>query len=158
MIKDLVAIHGKQGEKAAKRAFRKTLKWLQSQVATYASKELGISRKAFKQRWFTDLASQTLWLGINPVLAHRAGRARQNKAGVKVSDHQFDGAFLAAMSQGQSLVMRRVGRRRLPIEAEYIEVKDDVTIAFNKFKNLARSRFETVFKQELNYVRNHEKS
>lgn len=151
--------HGKQGQLAAKRAFRKTLKWLRGQVITYATKELGILRKALNERWFIDLATSTLWMGLNPVAAHRAGKARQTKSGVKVSSYDFDGAFIASMNSGNNLlVMRRVGKRRLPIESEYVEVSEEVTLAFNKYKNLAAARFETIFKQELNFVRNHEKS
>ncbi len=150
--------HGKQGQLAAKRAFRKTLKWLRGQVITYATKELGILRKALNERWFIDLATTTLWMGLNPVAAHRAGRARQTKTGVKVGSYDFDGAFVGSMNSNKSLlVMSRIGKRRLPIEVEYVEVNEEVSLAFNKYKNLAAARFEIIFKQELNFVRNHEK-
>ncbi len=150
--------HGKQGQIAAKRAFRKTLKWLQGQVITYATKELGILRKSLKQRWFIDLATSTLWIGLNPVAAHRAGKARKTKTGVKVSSYDFEGAFIASMnSNNDLLVMRRVGKHRLPIDKEFVEVDEEITLAFNKFKKLAVARFEVIFKQELNFVRNHEK-
>lgn len=150
--------HGKQGQLVAKRAFRKTLKWLQGQVITHATKELGILRKALKERWFIDLAMSTLWMGLNPVSAHRIGKAKQTKTGVKVSSYNFDDSFIASMNSGDSLlVMRRIGKRRLPIESEVVEVSEEITLAFNKYKKLAAARFKVIFKQELNFVRNHEK-
>lgn len=157
-MKDLIEAHGKQGRKAAFRAFRKLLKWYRGQVASYATKELGISRKAFKSRWFLDNSNFTLWMGLNPVSAHLVGKAKQNRTGVRVSKYDFDGAFIAKMNYGNSLlVMRRVGKQRLPIEKEFVEVHEEITLIFKRFEALAVKRFETLFTQELNFVRNHEK-
>ena len=158
MMQEAIQRHGEQGRIAAKRAFAKTLKWFRGQATRYASKELDIPRKALRSRWFMDNAAYTLWLGLNPVAAHLMGNARQTKTGVRASIYNFDGAFLAQMNgKSDLLVMRRIGRRRLPISKEFVDISDKMTIVFNRFKRLAISRFEVIFKQELNYVRNHEK-
>lgn len=140
-------------EKALKRAFSGTLKWMRSQVAIRASKEIGIKRSAFKGRWFLNQSKRSLWIGLNPVAVHRTGKPTQNKRGVRAAKEQYDGAFI--MEPG--VVMERIGRARLPIDIVTKEVKDEILEVLDDVKVLARERFKILYKKEVNYARNHEK-
>jgi len=143
----------KLGEIAYKRAFKKTLKWFQSQAIKEATTELGVKRSALKGRWFANVLKGSLWVGLNSLPVHRTGKPRQNKKGVRAGGNQYDGAFV----MNDSLVMIRSTDRRLPIEVVSKEIKDDVQIAIYKLLPLSIARFKELYKQELNYARNHEK-
>lgn len=143
----------KAGEIAYKRAFKKTLKWFQTQAIKKATSELGVKRSALKGRWFANVAEGSLWVGLNPIPVHRTGKPRQNKRGAKAGGIQYDGAFV----MNDKLVMMRTSKARLPIEMVTREVSDDVQIAIHKVRPLAVARFKEIYKQELNYARKHEK-
>ncbi len=152
-LREAVAEHGKLAEKAYKRAFSKTFKWLRTQAIKRATSYLGVRRSALKGRWFEDKVSKTLWLGLNPLPVHRTGKPRQNKKGVRVSGSQYDGAFI----MNDKLVAQRIGRKLRPIELVTKEISDDVKIALHGLMPLATEKFKKTFKQELNYAINHEK-
>lgn len=140
-------------EKALKRAFNGTLKWMQSQVIKRATKELGIKRSALKGRWFMDASKRSLWFGLDSVSAHRTGKVRKNKKGVRAALDQYDGAFI----MDPNLIMERVGRARLPIDVVTKEVKEQILEVIDDVKVLAKERFKVLYKKEVNYARNHEK-
>lgn len=143
----------KAGELAYKRAFKKTLKWFQSNAIKAATKELGVRRSALKGRWFANVSENSLWVGLNPLPVHRYGKPRQNKRGVKSGGQQYDGAFV----MNEKLVMIRTSKARLPIEVVTKEISDDVKTAIHRVRPLAIARFRELYKQELNYARKHEK-
>jgi hypothetical protein len=85
--------------KAANRAIKKTVRWLQSRVAREISQSLNLSQKAFKHRLTTSSSGSGInqvhivWLGVAPLAAEAAGKPRQTRAGVTVGKRKYQGAF-----------------------------------------------------------------
>ena len=142
------------------------MKYLERQISKAVSKETGLPQKAMKDRYkvslFADKFVATLWIGLNPVDASKAGRASQSKIGVRVAGTLFEGAFHKRVFGEEPKIWRRVfrgkgsskrGRKdgRFPVERMTFEIEDPVEIIVQAIQSRAEARFETVLAQELNY-------
>jgi len=147
----MALLSGKALDAAWRRALRKTLAWAKSQTAKTLSAETAIPQKILRRRLRTRLGKTgTVWLGLNPVKAHRLGNTRQTKAGVTAGRARFPGAFLVGRAPGTP-AFRRVGKARLPIKAETLEWDVAGERGFEEVARQAENRLLTVLSQEINY-------
>lgn len=178
----------KQLEKAAQRAVKKTMRWMYTRAAREVAQATGIPLKALKPRLSLVTVGKgteavtILWIGISPVLAERAGRARQTKKGVSVKKHRFEGAFVSDMYGYSDAVWIRASRNagrytttsqrrkanpnslpahlrgRFPLQHLAIDIADPATEALKRLQSRVPDEFRKKLDQELNYVVNHERA
>jgi hypothetical protein len=168
--------------KAVRRALRKTAQWIYRQIAREIQQATGINQKALKPRARITIVEKSLyaniWFGLDPIEAHRAGRARQTRRGVSVGRaYRFDSAFLANADFGKSgKAERKVWRRtirgagsteasrrvlrneelagRFPLELLKVPVYEAAEQVFARHRNGARKRYQQILQQEINYALN----
>lgn len=175
----------KQVEVATQRAIKKTMQWLRSVAARELSRQLGIPQKTLKKRLTLSRVNKgmdqahVLWMGIAPLSADLAGKARQTRKGVTVGKHKYDGAFLRSIynpeenvwirarrnqQQGYTTVSgRKSGKSksispelagRFPVQRIGIEMDVAAHEIFRRLDRRAQDRFSTLIEQELNYAVN----
>ncbi|HHY0482731.1 phage tail protein [Vibrio parahaemolyticus] len=183
-----IAATPKQLEKAGQRAIKKTMRWMYSRVAREVSQLTGIPQKALKPRYSLKTVGKgaeavtILWIGISPILAEKAGKARQTKKGVSLKKHRYDGAFVADMYGYNSAVWIRASRNhsqytttgkprkvnpnslpahlrgRFPVQHLAIDISDSANQALKRLEARVPDEFRKKLDQELNYVVNHERA
>lgn len=165
---------------AWRRTLRKTHVWIKGQVAKAVSKNSKIPQKVLRSRIYFFLKSYDtgkVWLGLNAVEADRLGIARQTRTGVTAGRHQFKSAWIynskwvgkhktvrirhrdgtienrsyTTSDLNSGLVMRRVGKARLPYQRVKYDWADSGESAFRAVAALAEQRLLTILKQEVNY-------
>lgn len=177
----------KQMEVASERAIRKTIRWLSGRVARELSQQLGIPQKNLKPRLLVRSVGKgmdkahILWMGVAPMPADLAGKARQTRKGVTVGKRKFEGAFLRSVYNPEENVWIRARRNReqgyltmsrrrkanhrsqnpelagrFPIQRIGVELESIATEIFRRLDRRALDRFKTLIEQELNYAVNHE--
>lgn len=148
----------KKLEKAMQRAVRKTHKWLLRQLTIAIAKETLISQKGITPRVFSNFDKKTLkgsvWVGLNPVSATKAGQPRQTKVGVSAGKYRFDGAFVAQFGSAPENVYRRKGRERMPVIKETIDIKEPGYKVIKRIESQAKHYFNQRLAEELNYALN----
>lgn len=151
----------KQLHLAGQRAIKKTMRWVQTRLARELAQALNVSQKSLKTRFSLRNVGRgsdsvtILWLGIAPLAAERAGKARQTRKGVTVGKRKYEGAFYRRVYGDEARVWKRVGAERLPVKAEVIQVSDHAEEIFKRFEQRIPAEFQRIIKQELNYVVNH---
>ncbi|WP_163832175.1 phage tail protein [Spartinivicinus ruber] len=150
-------------QKAIRRAVRKLTQFLRRQLLQALSQTTGLKQKAFKnnQRLFIEVAkdgkSGRVWLGLNPIGLHHFGNPKQVNAGVKVRGKPLrQGAFTIQSSHGNTVVFKRKGKARFPIEYQTEAIDQLATPVVERIIKQAEERFFTLLEQELNYALNHE--
>lgn len=177
----------KQVHLATSRAIKKTMKWLSVRVARELSQKLGIPQKNLKARFSLKTVGKganqahILWMGVAPMSADSAGKARQTKKGVTVGKRVFEGAFLRSVYNPEKNVWIRAQRNldknyttlgktragarstkpelsgRFPLQRISVEIEPAAALAFKRLERRALDRFNTLIAQELNYAVNHER-
>ncbi|MEG9862938.1 MAG: phage tail protein [Flavobacteriales bacterium] len=144
--------------KALQRAVRKTHKWLQRQIITGIAKEILVGQKHVKPRIYSDFDNKTLtgkvWVGLNPISARRAGEPRQTSLGAKAGKYFFPGAFVVRIKNGPANVFKRVGRERLPIKREMIDIDVPGRLVLHRLENQVKQYFNRRLNEEINYALN----
>lgn len=139
-------------QRAARRALRKAVRWVDSRVARDASNELRVTQKIIRARLraYTREGGmqQKIWLGLNAVAAGRLGTPRQTASGVRVGRHAFPGAFVIPRFGG---VYRRAGKERFPLEKVMFEIDGVGSAALRRAARAADTRLMELMRQELNY-------
>lgn len=183
-----IAATPKQLEKAGQRAIKKTMRWMYTRAAREVSQMTGMSQKTMKPRFSLTTVGKgssavtILWVGITPVLAEKAGNARQTRKGVSVKKYRFAGAFVADMYGHDGGVWIRSSRNdndytttsrrrkpntnslpahlrgRFPVQHLAIDVADPVALALQRLESRVPDEFRKKLDQELNYVVNHERA
>lgn len=109
---------GAKVESVIKRALKKLSKWLRTHSVREIGKNLKITQKALKKRFFItfndkgDMPYINIWFGLLNVSAHEAGKPNQNRSGTRVKSYQFDGAFIQKIYGGDQKVYIRASRNR----------------------------------------------
>ncbi|OCH08089.1 hypothetical protein A6D98_09695 [Aliivibrio fischeri] len=178
----------KQLEKAGQRAIKKTMRWMNTRLSREVSQITGIPQKALKARYSLKTVGKgmdavtILWIGVSPVLAEKAGRARQTRKGVSLKKHRYEGAFVSDMYGYESAVWIRASRNdgrytttskqrkanpnslparfrgRFPVQHVAIDIADPVSKALKRLEARVPDEFRKKLGQELNYVVNHERT
>ena len=142
---------------AWRRALKKTGQWVKTYVAKGVSREVKIPQKVLRARLYFFLRSMMegkVWLGTNPIEAHRIGTPRQTRRGVTVGRLQFDGAWIYRSrhsSSKEGKVYRRVGAARAPFEMVRYEWDAVGERVFREVAGRAEARMMQILEQELNY-------
>jgi hypothetical protein len=144
----------KQAKAALGRALNKMAKWIQTRTVKGLSHELQIMQKIIRRRMRKTTIQKTntgwtinLWYGLNEIsLIHL--NARETKRGVTAGKHKRDSAFIA---KGQ--VFKRIGKGRLPIEKQTIEIKTkaDAYLSGQAFTDGYKEQFFKVLEHELKW-------
>lgn len=183
-----IAATPKQLEQAGQRAIKKTMRWMQTRISREVSQLTGIPQKSLKTRYHLRTvgsganAVTILWIGISPVVAEKAGRARQTKKGVSVKQHRYDGAFVSDMYGYDSAVWIRATRNvneytttsqrrkpnpnalpahlrgRFPVQHLAVDIAETATQSLRRLEARVPDEFRKKLDQELNYVMNHERT
>ncbi|WP_414451505.1 phage tail protein [Burkholderia sp. 22PA0099] len=139
---------------AWRRTLRKTSAWIRSQTAKEVGDETGIQKKLLRQRMYFYMRSADtgkVWLGLNPIDAHRLGAVRRTKAGMRAGKVQFDGAWRKTKAQPRGPIFRRTGKARTPFERVTMEWAQSGDPAFRRAARACEARLMTVLRQEVNY-------
>lgn len=145
-------------EKSAQEAWRRTLRklgvWIKGQAAKSVSKETRIAQKLLRQRIYFFLRSWSqgkVWLGLNPIEAHRLGTVRSTSKGVTVGRHRFPGAWVMKQRAPAGPVYERVGKERMPYRAVKYDWEKAGERAFREAARRAEVRLIEILRQEINY-------
>ncbi len=167
---------------ACKRALRKLLIWLRRQVLQHVARDSGVTQKTFQQYQRVQVQLQgmegRLWLGLNPLPLHEAGRVswRPASRGASVAGTTYEGAFYRAIYGTTRKVWIRSARNRplghatyhkprryrafsggvdhgrFPVELLGMELDDAEDELDSRLHRQAQQRFATLLTQELNFV------
>ena len=104
----------KQVDQARVSSAVKVRQWLNTQLVREIARAADISPRGIKGRFkqsFTRTGREimaSIWIGVNPLEAHKIGRPSQNNTGVRVRGHVFDGAFKARIYTATEKVFIRM--------------------------------------------------
>ncbi|WGS50846.1 phage tail protein [Paraburkholderia sp. D15] len=139
---------------AWRRTLRKTAAWIKSQTGKEVSKGTLIPQKVIRKRLYFFMRSADtgkVWLGLNPVEAHRLGSVRETKKGIRAGRFTFDGAWRQTKAKPDGPIYRRTGKSRTPFEVVTVDWSKTGDPAFRRAAQLCEERLMTILKQEVNY-------
>jgi len=150
---------------AWRRTLRKTGVWIKSQTAKAVSKETKIPQKVLRARisYYSKWdGTGKVWLGLNPLEAHRIayGQAHNAGRGVTVGRNRFPGAWMMPVYAGKSgqrrytgkeIVMQRIGKSRLPIEKVMFDWEQSGRKSLEIVAERVKERLMVILQQEVNY-------
>lgn len=158
MAQILGGVRSRAFERAANRAVRKAARWLRTQLARAVAQDAGIPVTRFRQmrvslRYDREDWSANLWLGLNPIPAHRTGKVKWTRRmrGARAGRRQFRGSFAWGPNPDKPVIFRRQGQARTPIEKVTVPVDEAAEEHARRLERRALQRFQTVLRQELNY-------
>ncbi|WP_334046014.1 phage tail protein [Burkholderia cepacia] len=139
---------------AWRRTLRKTGAWIRSQTAKEVGNATGIQQKLLRQRMYFFMRSADtgkVWLGLNPIEAHRLGAVRRTKQGIRAGKTLFESAWRKTTRQPDGPIYRRTGKARTPFEVVTVEWSQTGDPAFRRAARACEARLMTVLRQEVNY-------
>lgn len=166
---------------ALKRAVRKVSIWLQRQAFSAIGKASGISQKNLKKFQRVNISvgpyQGQLWLGLNPMPLHLAGRVSWSKSssGARVRGKTHTGAFHRAVYGAERKVWVRtarnatagltpyhearryrpasgINRGRFPVTLVGVPLQDNASLLSDELMRRLNERFAKVLAQEINYL------
>lgn len=150
-------------DRALARALRKLATWLRRQVLRAASQSSGIPQTFFQRAMRYHVAQtdsgMAVWIGTNPIKAHRLGRVRWTRRmqGARVGRKAYPGAWSWGRPRKTApAVMTRVGAGRLPLQVEMEQPHPAVLLRLRQIEGEAAARFDRILTQELHYALHHE--
>ncbi|WP_122793105.1 phage tail protein, partial [Burkholderia pseudomallei] len=96
---------------AWRRTLRKTAAWIKSQTAKEVSAATRIPQKTIRRRLYFFLRSADtgkVWLGLNPIEAHRLGSVAKTRKGMRAGRTSFEGAWRQSKRQPDGPIFERV--------------------------------------------------
>lgn len=125
---DFVATE-KQAEHALRSTLGKMAKWVKTRSIRGLAQDLSVPGrvvrrrvKILKAKRLSDGSEITIWYGQNPAAMIYLG-ARKTGSGVTAGSRRVDGAFIARGKGGDKQVFKRVGKSRLPLKRQEVEIK-----------------------------------
>ena len=106
-------------QSAWRRTLRKTAAWIKSQTGKEVSAATKIPQKVIRSRMYFFLRSADtgkVWLGLNPVEAHRLGTVTSTRKGLRAGRTTFEGAWRQTKAKPDGPIYRRTGKARTPFE------------------------------------------
>ncbi|KAF1017673.1 MAG: hypothetical protein GAK31_00941 [Stenotrophomonas maltophilia] len=131
-LADKVEATEEQLRAALRSAYGKMGRWLRTQSVRGLSGQLKIPQKILRGRTKTyrlqhgmdDLSGVKVWYGIKDISFSRLSPRRRAK-GVSAHGGRFEpGAFIAKL-YGKNEVLKRAGKRRVPLSVVYADIADD---------------------------------
>lgn len=187
-LREMAAIADDRAPRAIKRAIRKTLSWLQREMLREISRASGLSPAVLKQYRRVAIKAGDVegrvWAGLNPLPAHEAGTVSwsPNSAGASAGGNFYEGAFYRPVYGSTAKVWIRTRRNqsagnpiyhgrkryktfsgevsggRFPVEVVGMQLEEYSADVTDRLEQAARTRFETILRQELNYALHHERN
>jgi len=154
-----------QINRAQRRAITKTLRWGGSFIGRTVAIQTGIplklitkgsgKREATRLRYDFPKRRETsgsVWIGANPVKASYVGKLlqREDERGARAGKFYFDRAFIARLKSGHIGIFKRVGKKRLPIKEEAVNLQG-VTPTVTAVQRFIPARYDKTFDQEFNF-------
>jgi len=139
---------------AWRRTLRKTAAWIKSQTGKEVSAATRIPQKVIRSRMYFFLRSADtgkVWLGLNPVEAHRIGAVSRTNKGMRAGRLTFEGAWRQTKAKPDGPLYRRTGKARTPFEVVTVDWSKSGDPAFRRAAQLCEARLMTILKQEVNY-------
>lgn len=139
---------------AWRRTLRKTAAWIKSQTAKEVSRATRIPQKVIKNRLYFFLRSADtgkVWLGLNPVEAHRIGTVSKTSKGMRAGRLTFEGAWRQSKRNPEGPLYRRTGKAHSPFEKVTVDWSDSGDPAFRRAAKLCEARLLVILRQEVNY-------
>ncbi|AOL04147.1 phage tail protein [Burkholderia contaminans] len=139
---------------AWRRTLRKTAQWIKSQTAKEVGGATKIPQKVIRRRIFFFLRSADtgkVWLGLNPIEAHRLGNAAKTRKGMRVGRQSFEGAWRQTKLKPGGPIYERVGKERIPYRMVTVQWQQTGDPAFRRAAKACEDRLMTVLRQEVNY-------
>ncbi|MCF6180048.1 MAG: phage tail protein [Geopsychrobacter sp.] len=146
-----------QIDKARTRAVRKLRKWLQTQLARELAQAVGTQQKALKPRFHHSIYREGrtlwahIWIGVNPIDAHRTGRPRQLKKGVRVHQNLFEKAFFVNVYGDEKKVWQRKGKGRFPVIKVQVPIAEQMREILPRYEGPAAAKLAQIFEHELKF-------
>jgi len=167
-------------EKAIQRALAKVSKWAERQVLRDLSRQLTVSQKQLNElnrihvrrtKTPDEKFYLSVWIGTNPVGAHRFGTPRQTQDGVRAGKRFWRGAFLLQPHNSDKTLVfqrkanwqhryqrsKRSGRMMwmgLPLEKQTVPIEAQAEASLQKLSTALLERFTDLLHQELNHAFN----
>ncbi len=169
-----LSVSGAVSEQKLRLARYRTLRKLEAWASTHIARDLSdiadAKLKSLRSRLKTRVTQQgdkmSVWVGLNPIAAHRLGTARQTKRGVSVRSHRFKSAFMY-----KGIALRRIssansdeseefdidrgnmeGYPRFPLAKVGKKIDHQGQQAIKRINAMLAQRFEEIFTRELAYV------
>ncbi|WP_035552123.1 phage tail protein [Burkholderia sp. 9120] len=139
---------------AWRRTLRKTAAWIKTQTGKEVSKGTQIPQKAIRKRLYFFMRSADtgkVWLGLNPIEAHRLGSVRETKKGMRAGRFTFDGAWRQTKAKPDGALYQRTGKARTPFEVVTVDWSKTGDPAFRRAARMCEERLMTILRQEVNY-------
>ncbi|ONC18928.1 phage tail protein [Burkholderia pseudomallei] len=139
---------------AWRRTLRKTAAWIKSQTAKEVSAATRIPQKTIRRRLYFFLRSADtgkVWLGLNPIEAHRLGSVAKTRKGMRAGRTPFEGAWRQSKRQPDGPIFERVGKARLPYRVVTVNWHETGEPAFRRAAKTCEERLLTILRQEVNY-------
>ncbi|AEA61353.1 MULTISPECIES: phage tail protein [Burkholderia] len=153
-LEALAALPPAAMQSAWRRTLRKTAAWIKSQTAKDVGRATGIQQKVIRQRTYFYMRSADsgkVWLGLNPIGAHRLGAVRRTRKGIRAGKTLFEGAWRMTEKAPDGPVFRRTGKGRTPIEVVRFDWAHEGDPAFRRAARACEERLLAVLRQEVNY-------
>ncbi|WP_176307946.1 phage tail protein [Burkholderia ambifaria] len=139
---------------AWRRTLRKTAGWIKSQTAKEVGAATKIPQKAIRRRLYFFLRSADtgkVWLGLNPIEAHRLGNATRTRKGMRVGRQSFEGAWRQTNRKPDGPIYERVGKERMPYRMVTVAWQQSGDPAFRRAAKACEARLMVILRQEVNY-------
>ncbi|MFM0427578.1 phage tail protein [Paraburkholderia aspalathi] len=139
---------------AWRRTLRKTAAWIRSQTGKEVSRGTQIPQKVIRSRLYFFMRSADtgkVWLGLNPVEAHRLGSVRETNKGVRAGRFSFDGAWRQTKAKPDGPIYQRTGKARTPFEVVTVNWSKTGDPAFRRAAQICEARLMIILRQEVNY-------
>lgn len=145
--KDLQRAHSRAIQRTATTIAKEVRQGLRSELSLRNLKVLRQRLRKHVMRPISDsrFGAAYVWAGANPISAIEFKGVRQTKAGVMVAGELERGAFIQTMPSGKRLVVRRTGKKRLPLET----VERDVLGSFDSVAAAGAARVEQLYFRNL---------
>lgn len=147
-----------QIDRALKSSVRKLQGWMNTQLARELSQAVDIGQVALKRRMRKSAVRSgreiyaSIWIGVNPIEAQRAGKPRQLKAGAKVRGRLFEKGFIASIFSPEQKIWRRTGKERFPVIKMTIPIAEELEKILPRYEGPAAAQFEKIFSHELKFA------
>lgn len=149
LIQDLTATP-LQVEKAMTSTVNRMASWLKTQSARGLSTHLEIPQnvlrrrlKNFRLRRSQGTTEVNVWYGLNPISFIRL-KPKKTGTGIQAGKHSVEGGFIASGKNGNRQVFKRRGAKRLPIDAQFVDIEEQA-IVFIDDHLIGSSSFDAVF-------------
>lgn len=150
ILRDLSRVNGLKQDRAARRALAFAVRRIRTRTAQILGRRYLVPQRALRPRLIAQRRSKgDLWFFtalLNRILARDLGKPRELKrGGARAGRHLFEGAFVATMKSGKTLVMKRRAKPRLPIDERGVPLTGAKRFTDRNVNRLGAAAFKREF-------------